>query len=356
MTASAEAPMSKGESADSRGAAEVTLTATDALTPAGVNGSNRRLPEFFVVGHPKCGTSAMCMMLMQHPQVYLPVKEPRFFVPEQRSRFRQANSRERPDTLDDYLSLFSDAAADQRVGEASTSYLRSEQAAKRIAELQPEARIIAVLREPASFLRSLHLQYVHNHVETVGDFRKAITLEEQRRTGRHIPRLSQAPQRLMYSENVNYVEQLRRFHQVFPREQVLVLIYDDFRADNLAGVREVLRFLDLDDEVPIKTMKNKPLRAIRFQFLHQAVRAISIAHRNPRAAGPLSQAINLLTPAEVRNERLLRLWRRVVYRDPPPSDEQFMLELRRRYRPEVQALSEYLGRDLVALWGYDKID
>jgi hypothetical protein len=299
----------------------------------------------------------MCMMLMQHPRIYLPVKEPRFFVPEQRSRFRQANSRERPDTLEEYLSLFTDAAADQRVGEASTSYMRSPQAAARIAELQPEARIIAVLREPASFLRSLHLQFVHNHVETVSDFRKALTLEDERRRGRHVPRLSQAPQRLMYSENVEYVEQLRRFHELFPREQVLVLIYDDFRRDNLATVRQVLRFLDLEDDMPaIRATENRPLRAIRFQFLHQAARAISIAHRNPRAAGPLSQAVNLLTPAEVRSERLQSLWRRVVYRDPPPPDEQFMLELRRRYKPEVQALSEYLGRDLVALWGYDKLD
>jgi hypothetical protein len=297
----------------------------------------------------------MCMMLMRHPQIYLPVKEPRFFVPEQRSRFRQANSRERPDTLEDYLSLFAGAGPEQRVGEASTSYLRSKQAAARIAELAPDARIIAVLREPASFLRSLHLQFVHNHVETEKDFRKALALEEARRAGRCIPRLSQSPGLLMYSENVSYVEQLRRFHELFPRERVLVLIYDDFRRDNVATVREVLRFLQLDDTPTIEPMKNKPLRAIRFQFPHQLVRAISIAHRNPDAAGRLSRLVKALTPKEVRNERLLSAWRRVVYTNPPTPDEAFMLELRRRFKGEVQELSAYLDRDLVSLWGYDSI-
>ena len=66
---------------------------------------------------------------------------------------------------------------EQRVGEASPSYLWSEHAAARIAELQPDARIIAILREPASFLRSLHLQLLQTHVETERDLRKAIALE-----------------------------------------------------------------------------------------------------------------------------------------------------------------------------------
>jgi Sulfotransferase family len=342
--------MSKGESAESRGATEVTAKT---VTPAVAVSSDKRVPEFFVVGHPKCGTSAMCMMLMRHPQVFIPVKEPRFFVPEQRSRFRQANSRERPESLDQYLSLFSTATAEQRVGEASTSYLRSPEAPRRIAELQPDARIIAVFREPASFLRSLHLQYVHNHVETEKDFRKAISLESARSQGRHIPRLSQAPERLMYSENVRYGEQLRRLREHFPPEQILVLIYDDFRADNVATVRQLLRFLDLDDTLEIEPMRNKPLRAIRFQLLHQLVRAISIAHRNPRAAGALSQLLKAITPSEVRNEKLLTLWRKLVYADPPPPDEEFMCELRHRYRGEVEALSTYLDRDLLSLWDYE---
>jgi hypothetical protein len=330
--------------------ANISIPATGRLE------TTTRVPEFFIVGHPKCGTSALCQMLVRHPQVYIPVKEPRFFVPELRSRFRQANSRDRPETLDAYLSLFADAGPEQRVGEASTLYLASEMAARRIAEVQPDARIIAILREPASFLRSLHLQALHNHVETEKDFRKAIELETLRREGKRIPRLSQSPQRLLYSDHIRYVEQLRRFHAVFPPEQVLVLIYDDYRRDNEATIRSMLRFLDVDDTYPIEVTDTKTLPVVRSHVLHQLMRAISIAHSNPSAATPISQIVNALTPKEVRSDALRAAWRRLVYSDPPPPDEALMLELRGRFKPEVEALSDYLGRDLVTLWGYDTID
>ena len=93
-----------------------------------------------------------------------------------------------PNTLEDYLSLFDSATPEQRAGDYSTSYLVSHFAASRIAELQPDARIIAILREPASFLRSLHLQLLQNHVETEKDLRRAIAFEQDRREGRRLPR------------------------------------------------------------------------------------------------------------------------------------------------------------------------
>ena len=117
------------------------------------------------------------------------------------------------------------------------------------------------MREPASFLRSLHLQFVQSYVETEGDLRKALSLEDERRRGRRIPRHTYWPQALLYSEHVRYVEQLRRYHAEFPPENVLVLIYDDFRADNEGTVRAVLRFLEVDDTVQIERATGKPDRA-----------------------------------------------------------------------------------------------
>ena len=82
-----------------------------------------------------------------------------------------------PASLAEYLALFAAAEPQQRVGEASPSYLRSHSAAARIAELRPDARIIAVFREPASFLRSLHLELLRDHVETEKDLAAALMLE-----------------------------------------------------------------------------------------------------------------------------------------------------------------------------------
>ncbi len=315
-----------------------------------------RLPDFFIVGHPKCGTTALYKLLSHHPGLYMPLKESRYFAPELRTRFHRFGPDRLPHTVDQYLAMYQPAAPGQRAGEASPSYLRSQHAAERIAQLQPEARIIAILREPASFLRSFHLQSVHNHTETQKDFGKAIALEQSRREGRRVPRFSHSPEALMYSEHVRYVEQLQRFHAHFPPEQVLVLIYDDFRADNDATVRRVLRFLDADDAVPIPAVEVEPLPAVRSQTLHQIGRVFSVARRNRDARSPLLRAANALTPGRVRSERLRTLWRRAVYAPAQKPDEQLMLELRRRFKPEVVALSEYLDRDLVALWGYDEID
>src|SRR5271165_1057296 len=118
----------------------------DAPTDAG----SRRVPEFFVVGHQKCGTTALYLMLKSHPQIFMPaVKEPRFFASDQRSKYARQPPSGRPRTLDDYLSLFAAARPEQRAGEASPQYLRSTVAASAIAAVQPDARIIAILREPA---------------------------------------------------------------------------------------------------------------------------------------------------------------------------------------------------------------
>jgi hypothetical protein len=318
----------------------------------------RRLPDFYIVGHGKCGTTALYQMLLGHPQVHMPVKEPRFFAPDRRTRYwRPASSkRKHPQTLEGYLALFTGARADQRIGEASPTYLRSELAAANIAAVRPDARIIAILREPASLLRSVHLQAVRNYDETQTDFRAAMALEEQRRAGKRIPRLSQFPAVLLYSELVRYVEQLRRYHAVFPREQVLVLIYDDFRADNEGTVRQVLRFIDVDDTQPIPAVELESLRTPRYVLLDQLMRALSMV-RGSSAVRPLTRVVDRLTPVPLRrSDALAGFWRRLRYTDAPPADEPFMLELRKRFKPEVEAASEYLGRDLVTLWGYDSID
>ncbi|HYM55353.1 MAG TPA: sulfotransferase, partial [Solirubrobacteraceae bacterium] len=309
-----------------------------------------RVPDFFIVGHPKSGTTALYEMLRSHPQIFMPdLKEPRFFATDLRPRFqpREAAGAPRqalPETLEEYLSLFEGARPEQRVGESSPSYLRSGVAAGLIAQAQPAARIVAILREPASFLRSLHLELVQNHVEREQDLRRALA-DEDLGSSSPLPR---------YSDRVRYVEQLERYHAAFPPEQVLVLIYDDFRSDNEGTVRRVLRFLDVDEAAPVALVEANPTVHVRSVRLDRMVRAAYAGQ------GPVSRrakaAVKTLTPARLHGDAFRSLRRRVVYGAPRPPDDAFMLELRRRFKDEVVALGEYLDRDLVGLWGYDDID
>jgi hypothetical protein len=294
-------------------------------------------------------------MLRRHPQIFMPeLKEPRYFATDMRQRFQPRRSGPLPETLEEYLALFAAAAPGQLVGDASPSYLVSHVAAREIAAVRGDARIIAILREPASFLRSLHLQFVQSHVETVKDLRKALALEAARRQGRRIPRRSPRPKDLQYADHVRYVEQLRRFHAVFGPEQVLVLIYDDFRADNEATVRTVLRFLGVDETVPVAVQDANPTVRLRSQRLDELVHAVSVGH------GPLSRTakagLKALAPRPLRRQALSAVRRHVVLSRPQSPPEELMRELRLRFRGEVVALSEYLGRDLVTLWGYDHLD
>jgi len=129
----------------------------------------QRLPDFYIVGNSKSGTTALYEMLGRHPRIYMPeLKEPTYFATDLRPRLQQPVPE--PQTLADYLALFAPARADQRVGEASSLYLFSHDAAAAIAAAQPTARIVAILREPASFLYSLHNHWVLHHVGPSGMF------------------------------------------------------------------------------------------------------------------------------------------------------------------------------------------
>jgi hypothetical protein len=120
-------------------------------------------------------------------------------------------------------------------------------------------------------------------------------------------------------------------------------------------VRQVLRFLELDATAPIETVETKPLNAVRSMRLHQLRRAIRLAGLNPKAGSPLLRAFDKLAPKSLRSEAIAARFRRVAYEPQAPADDALALELRRRFKGDVQAASEYLGRDLVALWGYDRI-
>jgi hypothetical protein len=316
-----------------------------------------RAPDFFIAGHPKCGTTALYLALRRHPQIFMPnVKEPQFFSPEMRAEARRRRARAIPQTLEAYLALFAPAGDDQLAGEATPSYLRSPTAAGEIARLNPNARVIAVFREPASFLRSLHLQFVQSLIEPERDLATALALEDARRRGERLPGKSQWRETLLYSEHVRYAEQLRRYTDAFAPEQVLALVYDDFRSDNEGTVRRVQRFLGVDDSLPVHTIEANPTVGVRSGPLHSVMRVTHEA-QGPAARAAKSLA-NTIVPRDLRRRAFRPLRRRVrrhvLFGEPDAPDEQLMRGLRRRFADEVAALGESIDRDLIGLWGYDQ--
>ena len=291
-------------------------------------------------------------MLSQHPQIYMPnLKEPHYLADELAGPPPPITW---PTTLADYLALFAPAAPGQLTGEASASYLWSRTAARNIARMNPNARIIIILREPVSFLRSLHLQYVKMGIESERDLRKALTLEDELPNGRHLPSAGRRAPLLVYSSHMAYIDQLRRYRETFSAKQLLVLIYDDFRADNQTTIGTILRFLEVDETVSLSTVEAN--RTTHVSSRRAATLLSSVFEGRSPGSAMVKAAVGRVTTPRLRRGVQRAIRRHVVYAQPQAPDRNLVLELRHRYKPEVVALTEYLGRGLVTLWGYDDLD
>jgi hypothetical protein len=141
------------------------------------------------------------------------------------------------------------------------------------------------------------------------------------------------------------------------RDVVVQTAYDNraFVADNAATVARVLSFLGLESQEEFVPRQTGTLPGIRSLTLHQLERVVIVAQRNPNSSSPLLRAVNKVVPSSWHSERLHNAWRKAVYAPPEVPDPGFMAELRRSFRPEVQAFGDYIGRDLVTLWGYDRL-
>jgi hypothetical protein len=309
--------------------------------------SGRTVPDFFIVGQPKCGTTALYEMLKLHPELFMPThKEPNYFI-------KDAHYNNTPKSLEEYLGLFDDAIPGQHAGEASVLYMSSTTPAPEIARLQPGARIIAFLREPSSLLRSYHLEMLEKRVETEKSLRRALAAEPRRRAAYAAWSGEGVEERpmLFYSNHVRYVEQLSRFYDHFPAEQILVLLYEDFRADNAGVLKQILHFLDIEHR-PLEATKANPTVNVRSPRLNRFIHSLEMG-RGP-VSGAVKRAVKTIAPARLRRRTLDGVKQRVVYTRSAQADEALMAELRELYLPEVEALDAYFdGRfELLTRWGY----
>ena len=226
-----------------------------------------KLPNFFLAGAPKAGTTSLYHYLDQHPQIYMsPIKEPNFFASEIRPENfdSQLQRRAADDAFKlreylsglmlekrfggivtewaDYLRLFTSAATEAALGEASVCYLWSPSAPTQIAERIPGAKIVLMLRDPAAREFSEYVQCLGSGA-IQGPFRDYIRNCLDHRSPPfciHYPSLDLG----------FYAEQLRRYLHLFG-PNVWIGFYEDFCARPLEIYRDICRFLSVaTDFVP----------------------------------------------------------------------------------------------------------
>ena len=235
--------------------------------------------DFFIIGAPKSGTTALAQYLSEHPHIFVSnPKEPQYFT------FDLPGDRG-VENWTDYLALFPDkqtGLGPRVVGEASVWYLYSQAAMPAIRRAFPNARLIVILRRPDEMLPSLYVQQRRMGIETAKSFERAWRWARLRQEGRRIPFTCRTPEFLYYHEVAKYGEQLRRVYQQFPAEQVKIFLYEELQQNPRRVYMQTLEFLgvDIDDreEFPIVN-PHADVRSVRVQstlvWTRQVVRALN---------------------------------------------------------------------------------
>lgn len=304
-----------------------------------------RRPDLFIIGAPKSGTTSLYEYLIGHPGVYMsPVKEPFYFAPDvvtgpRRRSFRYGVDEQR------YLDLFVNARDEVRVGEASTGYMISERAASLVRQFRPDARVIAMVRNPIDVIHALHNERVSHGVEDITEFESALAVDVDRRAGRRLPEGS-SPLGAVYLDCGRFGEQLGRWLDELGRDRVHIVVFEDFAADTAGSFRGVLEFLDVDPEYqPTSFALHNPSHRMRGGILGR-IRGARVGRTARRLAPRLIGENRAFRWArQIRHSRLARR------RGPlSPISTELRIQLEETLRPDVVQLSEIVGRDLAAMW------
>lgn len=201
------------------------------------------IPNFFVVGAPKCGSTTLYNYLREHPSVYIPkLKEPRYFATDL-GDFREITS------LLEYEKLYKKIPDQAKaIGDCSPWYLCSPQALKGIRQYNRQAKIIAIIRNPIQALPSLHNQFVNSFKENETDLARAWDLQKERSRGYNLPPGSPAPRLLQYGEITKFGDQIEHMLTIFPPDKIKIILFDDLVRDPQKVYGETIEFLGLEDD------------------------------------------------------------------------------------------------------------
>ena len=305
------------------------------------------LPDFILGGAMKCATSSLHHLLRQHEEIYLSegethffsmddaVQHPGFFFPARASSHPSPDyDRDLASNLDWYRSLFDPARPAQAIGDYSTIYLAAPDAPGRIHELLPDVKLIFMLRNPVDRAYS---HYWHR----VKTGRAAHSFEHE---------LQHGPITLLLRGF--YRRQLERYFRWFSRDQLKIVLFEEFVDETQAVVDAVCSFLGVSPSVDVartQAHKNKspvPRWPGLQRFLNYATSGVE-GHGDTGLPYPRKPQSPYAVQGLVYHLRQLNL---TTHRDTPPMDEAARNCLRQIFARQNAGLADLLGVDLPAHW------
>jgi hypothetical protein len=287
-------------------------------------------PNFLIVGAPKCGTTAMWRYLGAHPEIWMcPRKDMHYFGSDlnfkRRDRF----------TEEEYLAFFEEAGG-RAVGEASVWYLYSKKAAEEIHRFDPSMKIIVMLREPVSLMYAHYTQMRYNGLgdEDQTSFQAALDREEARAEGWDLPEGTPLPEALLYRRIATLSGQIMRYYEVFPPEQIHIVLQDDMKRDMAGTYRKTLDFLGVDPGFETDFKRVNTHKTIRSERLRSLVRATPAAFKDMLPRGMRMQFRQLMRRFNSKHGNR------------EPLGAELKGRLREDFRDEIATLADLIGRDL----------
>jgi hypothetical protein len=314
--------------------------------------SNSSKVNFFFVGFPKSGSTTFYYLLKAHPEIFSSeIKEPKFFCTDinreleinlGKDYFQLIKSEE------EYSKLYQ-SAANKIKGDFNPFNIFSKDAPVNIFRYNPDAKIIISIREPISFLRSFHYQLLYRLIEDEPDFLQALSMEESRRANQNIPKYCHYPFYLYYSSLIDYKKYIKRYVDIYPRDNIKIVLFDDIEKNEITIYKEILQFLNAKnlDFVPSKPDRNSS-HTFRFVWLRKKLFTPSVqkwlhthipVHLLPLGA-KISKKIFKKNQAK------------------PFVSREDIRRLKDQYKHNVYELSlflseeKFVNKDLLSIWGY----
>lgn len=301
------------------------------------------LPNFFIVGAPRCGTTALSRYISQHKNICLSRPKETHFLFKSPANYSSFQA-----YLNQYTQQFFCHCRPHHfaIGEGSVTYIYSDEVLHRILDMNPDAKFIAMVRNPVDLLRSYHFRLLYIMEEDCWDFQEAWERQESRARGENLPPLCRDPRLLQYKEAGKLGKWIEQLLNIAGRDRCLILVFDDFKRNPRETYQQVCQFLGVEDDGRTSFPRRQPSQFYRFAWLQRLLfhppQTVMNWATNSSSGGPIWQWQQL---ALLRLHRGLRTLN-AVKQQPPSLAPEMKEHLQDTFAEDVERLSELLGRDL----------
>lgn len=290
------------------------------------------LPNFIIVGAPKAGTTSLYHYLSEHPQVFMSdPKEVNYFSGEEIESQSLYYNYNKTNSFEEYKELFVDASAEKAIGEGSVSYLFYPKTPQKIKDVLPDVKTIILLRNP---LERGYSHYLMDYRLGLVD----LTYDElvyKSKTHKNLDLYYQ-----QYVELGLYYEQVKRYLDIFGKEQVKIYLQEDLRNNQDQVIDDLYSYLNIDKSFsPNMDKEHNAFSLPKNRLIHKIYSSYMIR-----------TLLSKLFPSSAKEFLLNMFFERSKKPEMNPKTKEYLLNL---YKPDIINLEKLIDRDLSSWYSHE---